>query len=107
MKNMKKIWKIFFIVVLLFMVFGVMPKTYADDDDNDIGNGQQLPEEEIVEVERPKDVENIAIGCPDPGDPRLISIWYCKKEELSLWYLQTDLQLSISSSCKRCFCISL
>lgn len=56
------------------MVFGVMPKTYADDDDNDIGNGQQLPEEEIVEVERPKDVENIAIGCPDPGDPRLISI---------------------------------
>jgi len=67
---MKKMWKIFFIVVLLFVVFGIVPKTYADDS----GSSQQLPEEEIVEMERPEDVEDIAIGCPDSGDPRLISI---------------------------------
>lgn len=66
---MKKIWKIFFITILLFGAFGVVLKTHAEDEDD-----QSVPEEEIIEIERPKDVENIAIGCPDPGDSRLISI---------------------------------
>jgi hypothetical protein len=71
MKNMKKIWKIFFITILLFGTFGVVLKTHAEDEERD---PYLVPEEEIVEVGRPKDVEDIALGCPDPGDPRLISI---------------------------------
>jgi hypothetical protein len=71
MKNMKKIWKIFFIAILLFGVFGFVLKTHAEDEER---NPYLVPEEEIIEVERPQDVKDIAVGCPDPGDPRLISI---------------------------------